>query len=376
MLIENFKYIKNVSENEGIILLYSQIGDSIDESGNVTYGISGSLFANEMQYLQNNCKSISVRINSIGGSVLDGYSIVSSILNSKVPCNTYIDGLAASISGVIAMAGKKCSMMDYGTLMLHNPSGGNDKGLTALVKDTLVTILSNRTSKEGEEISKMMDAETWLSAKECMDMGLVDEVISSGKKVKIKKTESLYNMALVYNKLINPKKTTMDKVVNFLKLKNEASEEEVIVEIEKKDAELASKDAEILSLNERLKVFEDAEKAAKENEAEQLKNKAIELVNSNKEAGKCSEEEVEGLVSLAISDFKTVENMFSKISVVKNNTNKVFDFNIANKSGDVEDRSKWSFADWSKNDEKGLLDMQNSFPEQFNELLKTLKTTL
>jgi len=369
LLIENFKYIKNVSENEGTILLYSQIGDSTDENGNVTYGISGSLFASEMQYLQNNCKSISVRINSIGGSVLDGYSIVSSILNSKVPCNTYIDGLAASISGVIAMAGKKCSMMDYGTLMLHNPSGGNDAAVTALVKDTLVTILSNRTSKESEEISKMMDAETWLSAKECMDMGLVDEVISSGKKVKIKKTESLYNMALVYNKLINPKKTTMDKVVNFLKLKNEASEEEVIVEIEKKDAE-------ILALNERLKVFEDAEKAAKENEAEQLKNKAIELVNSNKEAGKCSEEEVEGLVSLAISDFKTVENMFSKISVVKNNTNKVFDFNIENKSGDVEDRSKWSFAEWSKNDEKGLLDMQNSFPEQFNELLKTLKTTL
>lgn len=357
------------------MLLYSQIGDSIDENGNVTYGISGSSFANELQWLQTQCKSISVRINSVGGSVLDGYSIVSAMLSCKVPCNTYIDGLAASIAGVIALAGKKCYMMDYGTLMIHNPSGGTDKSVTALVKETLVTIISNRSSKTAEEISTMMDSETWLTSAEALNSGFVDEIVSSGKKIKMKK-DSLYEMANVYNKLINPKKNTMNKVTDFLKLRNEASEEEVIVAIESKDSTIKEKDAEIAALNERLKKFEDAEKAAKEAALEDIKNKATVLVNSAKEAGKINEDEVEGLISLAITNFSTVENMFAKINNVKKNENKVFDFNVKNSSGNVEDRSKWTFNDWSKNDAKGLADMQNSFPEQFAELVKTLKVTL
>lgn len=356
--------------------MYSQIGDSIDENGNLTQGINGASFAYEMQYLQSCCKSISIRINSVGGSVLEGYSIVSAILNSKIPCNTYIDGLSASIAGVIALAGKKCYMMDYGTLMLHNPSGGNDKTVTELVKSTLVTLISNRCSKTPEEISAMMDAETWLSASEALNSGLVDEIISSGKKIRMNKTDSLYNMALVYNQLINPKKITMKKVTDFLKLKNEASEDEIVTAIENKETILASKDAEILALNERLKVYEDAEKLAKESALEDMKNKATTLVEKAIEDKKIELTEKDSLISLAISNYATVENMFAKINLVKNNANPVFDFKNTKPDGTVEDRSKWSFNDWSKNDNKGLVDMQNNFPDQFNELIKSLKVTL
>jgi len=358
------------------MLLYSQIGDSVDENGNITYGISGSSFANELQWLQTQCKSISVRINSVGGSVLDGYSIVSAMLSCKVPCNTYIDGLAASIAGVIALAGKKCYMMDYGTLMLHNPSGGNDKAVTDLVKQTLVTLISNRCSKTADEISVMMDAETWLTSSEALNSGFVDEIVTSGKKIRMQKQDSLYNMAVIYNKLINPKTNTMNKVTDFLKLKNEASEDEVISAIESKNTELVAKAEEISALNARLKVYEDAEKAAKEAAIEDMKNKATALVNKAKEDGKIKEDEVEGLVSLAITNFATVENMFSKISNVKTNNNPVFDFKVKNAAGEVEDRSKWTFNDWSKNDAKGLAEMQNAFPEQFTDLVKTLKTTI
>ena len=155
-----------------------------------------------MQYLQDKCKKINVRINSIGGNVLDGYSIVSAILNSTVKCDTYIDGLAASISGVIAMAGDKCYMADYGTMMLHNPIGGNSEDVLALVKNTLVTILSKRTKLDEDTINKMMDEETWLNADQCMEMGLVDFVVKSDKKMKMS-TNSLTEMAFIYNKLIN-----------------------------------------------------------------------------------------------------------------------------------------------------------------------------
>ena len=89
----DFKYIKNIVEEEATILLYDQIGDSVDENGMYKSGISGSSFAYEMQYLQDKCKKINVRINSIGGNVLDGYSIVSAILNSKIKCDTARDNL-------------------------------------------------------------------------------------------------------------------------------------------------------------------------------------------------------------------------------------------------------------------------------------------
>ncbi len=361
----NFKYIKNISEDEGTILLYSQIGDSVDANGNYVSGISGSAFAYEMQYLQDKCSKINVRINSIGGSVLDGYSIVSAILNSKVPCNTYIDGLAASISGVIAMAGKKCYMADFGTLMLHNPSGGNDQNVLDLVKSTLVTIFEQRTKLTAEEISAMMDKETWLGAAEALNMGLVDEVITSSKKIKIHKQESLSNMAIIYNKIIN--KPNMEKIQNVLKLSNKADEAAIVAEIEKKDTVLAEMVAENEQLKERLKAIEEKELAEKEKAAEELKNKAIELVENAIKAKKIAEDEKDSTIEMAVNNFEFVANMISKINNVKDAV-KVFDAkNIVTNKG-TEDRSEWTIRDWEKKDAKGLAKIKNETPEVYEEM--------
>lgn len=358
-----FKYIKNIAEDEATILLYSQIGDSVDENGNYIFGISGTLFANEMQYLQDKCKKIKVRINSIGGSVLDGYSIVSAILNSKVPCETYIDGLAASIAGVIAMAGKKCYMADYGTLMLHNPSGGNDKAVLALVKQTLVTIFNKRSNLDEDTINKMMDVETWLDANQALDMGLVDEIVSSNKKIRISKSESLSNMALIYNKIIN-KKPNMEKVTNLLKLSNEADEAAIVAAIEEKD----NVNAELLAENEALKTkvaeFEAKENEAKEKEEAEKLAKATELVNKAIEANKINEEEKDATISLALSNYALVENMFNKIGNVVV-SQKPFDVKNVAKS---EERKDWTIRDWEKKDAKGLAKIKNETPEIYNEM--------
>jgi ATP-dependent protease ClpP protease subunit len=358
----DFKYIKNISEDEATILLYSQIGDSVDASGNYVYGISGSSFAYEMQYLQDKCSKIKVRINSIGGSVLDGYSIVSAILNSKVPCDTYIDGLAASISGVIAMAGKKCYMADFGTLMLHNPSGGNDTAVLDLVKDTLVTILSNRTKQTPEEISKMMDKETWLGAAEALNMGLVDEVVASTKKYKISKSESLSNMAIIYNKIIN--KPNMEKIQNVLKLSNEASEETIVSAIEEKDIKNAELQAEV----DRLKAIVDANEAkeneAKELAAKELETKAIELVENAIKEKKILETEKDSTIEMAKNNFEFVSNMISKINNVKDAV-KVFEVkNVVN----TEERNDWTIRDWEKKDPNGLVKIKNETPEVYTEM--------
>lgn len=361
----NFKYIKNISENEATILLYNQIGSSIDANGNYVSGIDGSLFAYEMQYLQDKCTKIKVRINSIGGSVLDGYSIVSAILNSKVPCDTYIDGLAASISGVIAMAGKKCYMADFGTLMLHNPSGGNDQNVLNLVKDTLVKIFENRTKLTADEISVMMNKETWLGSDEALNLGLVDEIVTSVKKVKISKSESLSNMAIIYNKLIN--KPNMEKITNLLKLSNEATETEIVAEIEKKDNVNTELQAEVDRLKSIVEAAEAKEKESKEQAEIDLRNKATELVENAIKEKKIGESEKESTIEMAVNNFEFVSNMISKIKNVTEAV-KIFDAkNVVVKNG-TEDRSEWTMRDWEKKDPNGLVKMKNETPESYTEL--------
>jgi ATP-dependent protease ClpP protease subunit len=343
-------------------LLYEQIGNSIDSEGNIKYGISGTSFAWELQYLQDKCSKINVRINSIGGSVLDGYSIVSAILTSKIPVDTYIDGLAASISGVIALCGKKVRMMDYGTLMMHNASGSDDLEVLALVNNTISTIISNRTSKTKEEISAMMEVETYLLADEALNMGLVDEVINTSKKIKVKK-ESLMDMALVYNKLIT-NKPKMEKVLNILSVTNE---DEAIVAIEAINAEQKTLVEEVDSLKAKIAEYELQEQALKNAKEEQLKVDATALVEKAISDKKVKEDEKEELIINAIANFGFVSNMLSKISGVKNAV-KVFDLtNVATKKG-AEDRSTWNIRDWEKKDEAGLKEMKNTDENTYNEL--------
>lgn len=369
--MDNFKYIKNIANGVGVIHLYSQIGDSIDAKGNYISGISGSGFAYEMQYLSDNCDSIEVRINSIGGSVFEGYSIVSSILNCKKPVNTYIDGLAASMAGVIAVAGNSCKIMDYGTLMVHNPKGG-EKEVLDLVKETLVTILSNRCKKSKDEISAMMEKETWLNAKEAVSMGFCDEIISSGKKVAINnENTSLYDMALIYNKLINKK--PMSKTNQILGLKNEAEENEQVQAIEVLKTSLAEAEKVNNELKAELQKIKDAEAEKEAKAKEALKNKATELVNSAVKEGKLKATELESTVNLASKDeasFELVSNMISRLG---NGKQAAHIFNSAEVKNDPNDRNNWSYNDWEKKDPEGLTNMYKNDKAQYDELLKTYK---
>ncbi|MEO6901554.1 MAG: Clp protease ClpP [Bacteroidia bacterium] len=343
---ESFKYIKNISEEEGTILLYGEIGREIN----------GSDFANEMQHLQNICKVVNVRINSIGGSVLDGYSIVSSMLNSKVPVNTYVDGLAASIAGVIAIAGSKCYMMDYALFMMHNPSGGEDKVLD-LIRTTLMTLFVNRTKKTESEISTMLDKETWLNANECITMGISDSIINSKRKPSIKYGSNLKDIALIFNKIINMENTVDNTELNALK--NE------LAELKAANEKLAS---DLVNVEAR-------EKELKDKAEVEAKNRATVLVNKAEADGIIKAEEKDGIIAQAIVNYEFVNSMLSKISPTKEAV-KIFDFtNVANKKGGKEDRSEWTIRDWEKQDSKGLAEIKNNTPDIYQEMFNSFYKT-
>lgn len=93
------------------VRLFGSIGNDID----------GSRFANDLAELDEKVDQIDLHINSPGGSVDQGYSIVSVMLSMKSNVDVYIVGIAASMAAVIAVCGNRVKMYDYSKLMIHDP---------------------------------------------------------------------------------------------------------------------------------------------------------------------------------------------------------------------------------------------------------------
>ena len=146
------------------------------------YDINAKQFVNELNEIQS--ETIHLRINSPGGSVIDGTAIFNALKRHSAKVITHVDGLAASMASVIAMAGDEVHMADNALMMIHNPwtiSMGDADELRAdadLLDKMQANILSayGRSQYEAEEIKDLMDAETWFTAQEAFDAGLVDHI--------------------------------------------------------------------------------------------------------------------------------------------------------------------------------------------------------
>lgn len=351
------------------MLLYKHIGMDDD----LGYGIDGSYFANEIQFLNEaypELKLIKVRINSIGGSVAEGLSICSAILNSKIPVDTFIDGMAYSMAGVIAMCGRKKYMADFGTFMMHNVGGGDNNEVIDLLTNSLATIFERTTSLTLDKCKELMNKETWMSADECYSMGLIDAIVktTTNKQEAINKMKELHAF---YNKSLTNNKPKMNKLTNLLKLNNDASEDAMVESIEAIKTQAESNAQKVAELTAKLATIEaenTAYKAKEQAEEEKAKNEEIE--NAVKE-GK--------ILETAKDEFKNspmnaaqLKNLFAGIKPAHTNIIEA----TGNKPDGNNPRANWTFNEWSKKDPAGLLEMKNSNPTMFNELLKGLPKNL
>lgn len=126
-----------------------------------------------------------VEINSPGGDVFAGSEIYTLLSQHKKNMTINVVGIAASAASVIAMAGK-CYMSPTAMLMVHNVSactGGDYRDMdhmSEVLKNANQAIASSYCNKSGmsiEEALKMMDKETWLTAQQAKEKGLIDGVM-------------------------------------------------------------------------------------------------------------------------------------------------------------------------------------------------------
>lgn len=137
-------------------------------------------------------EDVKLFINSPGGSVDDGLAIVDTMEFINPDVSTYCMGLAASMGSILLTSGTKGKRysLPHGKVLIHQPLGGaqgqcSDIQIAAKeiekCKTELYTILSDTTGQPIEKIYADADRDYWMSAKEALDYGIIDEIIKKAK---------------------------------------------------------------------------------------------------------------------------------------------------------------------------------------------------
>jgi ATP-dependent Clp protease protease subunit len=294
----NFIYTINPDADIPEMVIDSHIGpDEVDENGLITKGIDGAQWARELLALDSmGKKRVKVYINSSGGLVTDGYSICSAILHTQCRVDTYCRGLAASIAAVIFMCGRNRCMADYGILMFHNPFGGDNTEVLDKMKNSLATLIAERSGLTKETVLAIMARTTFLDIDEATDLRLATEretssennigrlsAVRNDSKEFWKESRLIFNKALniiekkvIPQPIIQPTKMANDfaKINNRLGLMDEASEDSRMKALDKILDSAKDSDKKAMDASNALKDMEDKmTKMKSEMDSDAKKNK-------------------------------------------------------------------------------------------------------
>jgi len=169
--------IKNLDDGTAEVFLF----DAID-----IMGVDAEMFARELREIE--ADQINLRINSPGGNVFDGVAIAQALRQHPARVSARVEGVAASIASVIALAGDEVMMAKNSFIMIHEPFGGvmgtaEDMRHTASVLDKVSreirSVYAERTGITEDRIQSLMVAETWMTSDEAIELGFADSVLGS-----------------------------------------------------------------------------------------------------------------------------------------------------------------------------------------------------
>lgn len=281
------------------VYLYGNIGRFEED-------INAESISKELADCAKRGKKINLRINSYGGEVYEGIAIFNAIKSCEADIEIFIDGIAASMAGVVAMCGRPVKMSKYARLMIHSVSGGcygNTEEMKKCIaemsalEDSLCDIFATKMKAEKESIrTQFFDGKDhYLTGEEAVKMGLVDEIYETKERPKDDKVDSVYSL---FNQVLNNNKKTMkyEELKKRTRFADCATDESVEARISEMEVLLDSTAEENRNMKARLEAFENAEKEANEAHIKTILDEAI-------AEHKFGEDKRETFKSLLVADF-------------------------------------------------------------------------
>jgi ATP-dependent protease ClpP protease subunit len=174
--------MKAQANGEAEITIYDMIGGSW-----YSEGVTGKQFVKDLKALPVH-NTLNIYINSPGGSINEGLVILNALKRHPAQKKVFIDGLAASMASVIAMAGDEIIMPENAMMMIHDPlwmAIGNARDMRKAAdvldkyKASSVSVYRDKTGLDEQKISDLMSAETWMTGKDAQELGFADKVTES-----------------------------------------------------------------------------------------------------------------------------------------------------------------------------------------------------
>jgi len=316
-----FDIQNNAKSDTADVYIYSEIG---------SFDVNAKSFIDELKTIKD--KNIDVHINSLGGSVFDGLAIYNALKNHSKKVTTKVEGIAASIASVVAMAGDKIEMAENSLFMIHNPfamSGGdaNELRKTASILDKIrneiASIYASKSKHDSEHYISLMDVETWFNSDETLELGLINGItqpIKIENNYDISKFENITSEQI--NTIINKSKTNV-----MAKTQNENVVETKEVS---NDESLIGKIKSMLGVVKNAEGDEDESEAEKTDWAEsyeELKSRVDNLENAihdieekmglTEEVKEEEEEAADAMANALANADSQIEELTAKISKIK-----------------------------------------------------------
>lgn len=292
---------------EGVsILLYGDVGAWGD--------ITAERVATELLALEGQYSHIDVHINSVGGDVFTGIAIYNTLRLSRADIRIYVDGLAASIAGVIALCGKPLYMSQYARLMLHKVSGGaygsarelrQTAELIESLEDSLAEMIASKVkmSKEEAHAKFFADGEDhWLTAQEALSLGIIDGIHDLPEETELAEDSSKEDIYRVFNNRLrkeaqsnNKDMALIDDIKSIPSFAN-VSEQNIVSTLKEREAKYREMENKVATL-----------------EAEQLEA----IVNTAIADGRISEAQKPMYLNLMKSDRENTEALLNSMPRAK-----------------------------------------------------------
>ena len=180
---------QNETQTSAEITIYAAIGDYGFEDS-----VSARSFSDKLKGLPETITQLDIRVNSPGGDVFDGVTIYNRLKQHKANVTVYVDGMAASIASIIALAGDEVIMGEGSQLMVHKPMSGvwgNSIEMMSVVdrlddiEEQMLSIYQRRTGMDRSELKSMLAKETWLDADEAIEFGFATRKADGTEQMRV-----------------------------------------------------------------------------------------------------------------------------------------------------------------------------------------------